>query len=87
MKPSKKLFVEIIIYRKLCKNLLVYLLLALTFILFQSPAHALQFESVTMRSMDSYKKFDGVTQNAVVIKATVERSNFFDRTDRNNLDA
>ena len=79
MKPSKKLFEAVIIHRKLFKNLIVYSLLALTFILFQSPAHALQFESVAMRNMDSYKKFDDVTQNAVVIKAKVERSKFFDR--------
>ena len=70
-----KSFEVTIIHRKLLKNLL----LALTLILSQSPAHALQFESVAMRNMDSYKKFDGVTQNAVVIKAKVDRSRFFDR--------
>jgi hypothetical protein len=79
MKPSMQLPKASSIYKKLFQNLLVYLLLALAITLFQSPAYALQFESVAMRNMGTYKKFDGVTQNAVVIKARVERSNFFDR--------
>lgn len=59
--------------------LLLNLILGLTLLLFQSPAHALQFESVAMRNMNAYKKFDGVAQNAMVIKAKVEHSRYFDR--------
>jgi len=79
MKSTKKLFETNTEFQQLLLNLFVYSLFALGIILFHSPAHALQFESVAMRNMDSYKKFDGVTQSAVVIKSRVERSKFFDR--------
>jgi len=79
MKSTKKLFKTHIEYRQILLNLFVYSLLAFGTTLFHTPAHALQFESVAMRNMDTYKKFDGVTQNAVVIKSRVERSKFFDR--------
>lgn len=79
MKSTKKSFKTQTEYRRLLLNLFVYSLFLLVIILFNSPLHALQFESVAMRIMDSYKKFDGVTQNAVVIKSRVERSRFFDR--------
>jgi len=79
MKSTKKLFEIHIKYRQRLLNLSLYSLFALGIILFNTPAHALQFESVAMRNMDSYKKFDGVTQSAVVVKSRVERSKFFDR--------
>lgn len=55
------------------------LLVFLALLLFQTPAFALQFESISVRDMNAYKKFDGVTQNAVVIKAKIDQSNYFDR--------
>lgn len=64
---------------KSIQYLFFYLLLGITLLTTQSTAYALQLESVAMRNMDSYKKFDGVTQNAVVIKTKIERSSFFDR--------
>lgn len=48
-------------------------------LLFQTPAFALQLESISVRDMNAYKKFDGVTQNAVVIKAKIDQSKYFDR--------
>ena len=79
MKLSKKLFEQLNAYRQLRLNLFVYSLLSLVLTLFHAPVHALQFESVAMRNMDTYKKFDGVTQSAIVVKSRVERSSFFDR--------
>ena len=58
---------------------LVKILLSLTLLLAQTTAFALQFESVAVRNMNAYKKFEGVTQNAVVIKAKIDRSKYFDR--------
>jgi len=79
MKATKKLLKGINVYRTLYLNLILYTLFAMTLLVVPSPAHTLQFESVAVRNMDSYKKFDGVTQNAVVIKSRIERSKFFDR--------
>lgn len=45
----------------------------------QSPAYALQLESVAIRNMTSYKKFNGVTQNAVVIKSRENNVKYLDR--------
>jgi len=55
------------------------LLLDVTLLLIQSPAYALQFESVAMRNMYSYKKFEGVTQNAMVLKSKESSYKYFDR--------
>jgi len=79
MKSTKKLFETLNVFRQRHLNLSLYSLLALVIILFHEPVNALQFESVAMRNMDTYKKFDGVTQNAIVVKSRVERSRLFDR--------
>jgi len=79
MKPTKILFGIPNAFRQLHQNLSLYALIALAIFLFHEPANALQFESVAMRNMDTYKKFDGVTQNAIVVKSRVEQSRFFDR--------
>lgn len=69
MKSTTKLFIP----------LLLNLFLDLTLLLLQSPAYALEFESVAMRNMYSYKKFEGVTQNAVVIKSRENSFRYIDR--------
>ena len=61
------------------KTLLLNLSLMLISLMVLSPANALQLESVAMRNMNAFKKFDGVTQSAVIVKSRVERSKFFDR--------
>lgn len=55
------------------------LLLTLILLLFQNPVFALQFESVAMRNIYSYKKFDGLSQNAVVIKTRENSLKYIDR--------
>lgn len=64
---------------KLFQRLLLNLFSSLAILMLQSPAYALQFESVAMRNMYSYKKFEGVTQNAVVIKSREYRFKYLDR--------
>ncbi len=59
------------------RGLVVPLFLAL--LLLQTPAFALQFESVAIRNMTSYKKFEGLSQNAVVIKLRETRVKYLDR--------
>ena len=79
MNHTKMLFETTIKNHKQYQIIIANLLLVMTLLLFQSPANALQFESIAMRNMDTYKKFDGVTQNALVIKSKVEHSKYFDR--------
>ena len=57
----------------------LHLFVFLALLLFQTPASALQFESVAMRNMTSYKKFEGLSQNAVVIKLRETRVKYLDR--------
>jgi len=68
---------EILFRRNVMK--LVKILLSLTLLLTQSTVFAFQFESVAVRNMNAYKKFDGVTQNAIVIKTKIDRSKYFDQ--------
>ena len=79
MKSLKQLISTSQTDRKLFKNLLLNLVLYLSLLLFQSPAYALQFESVAIRNMNSYKKFSGLNQNALVIKAKVTNIKYLDR--------
>ena len=69
MKPTTKLF----------NHLLINLFLDMALLLLQPPAYALELESVAMRNMYSYKKFEGVTQNAVVIKSRENRFRYLNR--------
>ena len=79
MKTVKILFETALKSYKLFHNVPLKLLLSLTILLTQSTAFALQFESISVRDMNAYKKFDGVTQNALVIKAKIDQSKYFDR--------
>ena len=58
---------------------LLHLFVFLALLLSQTPASALQFESVAMRNMTSYKKFEGLSQNAVVIKSRETRVKYLNR--------
>jgi len=79
MKLTKQFFATTKTGQKLFQHLLLNLLLELALLLMQSPAYALQFESVAMRNMTSYKKFEGLSQNAVVIKSRENRVRYLDR--------
>lgn len=58
---------------------LLHLFVFLAIWLIQTPASALQFESVAMRNMTSYQKFEGLSQNAVVLKLRETRVKYLDR--------
>ena len=79
MKSVTMLFEAIYLKTKQLQKVFVLLTLGTTLILFYSPAQSLQFESIAMRNMNTFKKFDGVTQNALVIKTKMEQSKYFER--------
>ena len=58
---------------------LLHLFVFLAILLIQTPASALEFESVAMRNMTSYQKFEGLSQNAVVLKLRETRVKYLDR--------
>ncbi len=63
---------------EIAQHLLLPTLLGLTLSLFQNPVSALQMESVAMRNMSAYKKFDGLSQNAFVIKTKATQVKYVD---------
>ena len=79
MKFVIMLFGAIHLKAKQLQKVFVLLTFGATLILFYSPAQAFQFESIAMRNMDTFKKFDGVTQNALVIKTKMEGNKYFGR--------
>jgi hypothetical protein len=79
MKTTELSFKTRLLGHALFQNILVKLLFILTLSIIQFPVQALQFESVAMRNMNTYKKFNGVSQNAIVIKSKIDRSKYFDR--------
>ena len=79
MKSVTMLFEAIHLKAKQLQKVFVLLAFGTTLILFYSPAQSLQFESIAMRNMNTFKKFDGVTQNALVIKTKMEQSKYFER--------
>ena len=79
MKFVTMLFETLYLKAKQRRNAIVLLMLGMTLILFYSPAQSFQFETIAMRNMNTFKKFDGVIQNALVIKSTMEDNKYFDR--------
>lgn len=62
---------------KLVNNIMLPLYLGLA-LLCQTPALAVQFDSIAMRNMNAYNKFDGLAQNAIVIKTRVTGTRYLD---------
>ena len=58
---------------------ILQVIVLITLLLTQQAAYALQYESIAMRSMNAYKKFDGLSQNAVVIKSRDNNIKYLDR--------
>lgn len=79
MKSVTMLFETIYLKAKKLHKVFVLLTFGMTLTLLYSPAGAFQFESIAMRNMDTFKKFGGVTQNALVIKTKIEGSEYFNR--------
>jgi len=79
MKTIKLSFQTRLLRRTFFQNVVVKLLFILPLLIIQFPAQAFQFESVAMRNMNTYKKFNGVSQEALVIKSKLDYSKYFDR--------
>lgn len=79
MKFTKQLFSTTNSGRNSFQQLLLNLFLGFTLLLIKAPAYSLEFESIAMRNMHSYKKFEGVIQNAVVIKFREDHYKYLDR--------
>jgi len=75
MKTTKKLTASTVKSHISTLQLVIFMALLLS----QAPVFAMQFESVAMRNMTSYKKFEGLSQNAVVIKSRETHVKYLDR--------
>lgn len=60
-------------------SLTLQLSVFLALLMLQTPVLALQFESIAIRNMTSYKKFGGTSQSAIVIKSRENRAGYLDR--------